>query len=68
MVLLIDNYDSFSYNLVQYIGELSDGSIKVVRNDKISIEQIREVGPHRSPAPCVRTVQQPQIRNQQERA
>ncbi|MBR3173840.1 MAG: aminodeoxychorismate/anthranilate synthase component II [Eubacterium sp.] len=45
MVLLIDNYDSFSYNLVQYIGELSDGSIKVVRNDKISIEQIREVHP-----------------------
>ena len=38
MILLIDNYDSFSYNLVQLIGELTDGNIKVVRNDEITIE------------------------------
>lgn len=45
MVLLIDNYDSFSYNLVQLIGELTDGNIKVVRNDKITIDEIRKMNP-----------------------
>lgn len=45
MILLIDNYDSFSYNLVQYIGELADGDIKVVRNDEVSIDDIRTMNP-----------------------
>ena len=45
MVLLIDNYDSFSYNLVQLIGELTDGNIKVVRNDEITIDEIRKMNP-----------------------
>ena len=45
MVLLIDNYDSFSYNLVQLIGELTDGNIKVVRNDDITIDEIRKMNP-----------------------
>ena len=42
MILLIDNYDSFSYNLVQLIGELTDGNIKVVRNDEITIDEIKK--------------------------
>ena len=42
MILLIDNYDSFTYNLYQYIGEIY-GDIKVVRNDEISIEEIRKM-------------------------
>jgi len=53
MILLIDNYDSFSYNLYQYIGEI-DSNIKVVRNDEMSVEQIRQVKPDRiilSPGP-----------------
>lgn len=45
MVLLIDNYDSFSYNLVQYVGELSGGNIKVVRNDEYTIDEIRKLNP-----------------------
>lgn len=45
MVLLIDNYDSFSYNLVQLIGELTDGNIKVVRNDEVTIDEIRKMNP-----------------------
>ena len=45
MVLLIDNYDSFSYNLVQLIGELTDGNIKVVRNDDITIDDKRKMTP-----------------------
>lgn len=45
MVLLIDNYDSFSYNLVQLIGGLTDGNIKVVRNDEITIDEIRKMNP-----------------------
>ena len=45
MVLLIDNYDNFSYNLVQLIGELTDGNIKVVRNDEITIDEIRKMNP-----------------------
>lgn len=45
MVLLIDNYDSFSYNLVQLIGELTDGNIKVARNDEITIDEIRKMNP-----------------------
>lgn len=44
MVLLIDNYDSFTYNLVQLIGETTD-DIQVVRNDKITLEEIRKLNP-----------------------
>ena len=54
MILLIDNYDSFTYNLYQYISELG-GSVKVVRNDKISLEDIEEMSPEKiiiSPGPC----------------
>lgn len=45
MVLLIDNYDSFSYNLVQLVGELSEGNVKVVRNDEYSVDEIRKLHP-----------------------
>ncbi|MBT8044321.1 MAG: aminodeoxychorismate/anthranilate synthase component II [Verrucomicrobiae bacterium] len=54
MLLVIDNYDSFTYNLVQYFGELGT-KMKVVRNDAMSIEEIRELSPDRiciSPGPC----------------
>ncbi len=53
MVLMIDNYDSFTYNLVQYLGELG-ADIKVFRNDKISVERIRRLKPEKiviSPGP-----------------
>ncbi|MGG1878687.1 aminodeoxychorismate/anthranilate synthase component II [Paenibacillus cisolokensis] len=54
MILVIDNYDSFTYNLVQYLGELGE-EIKVCRNDEIDIEGIRELSPDHiliSPGPC----------------
>ncbi|MDT7041339.1 aminodeoxychorismate/anthranilate synthase component II [Candidatus Nitronereus thalassa] len=54
MLLMIDNYDSFTYNLVQYFGELG-ADIHVYRNDKISIEEIERLNPERiviSPGPC----------------
>ncbi len=44
MILLIDNYDSFSYNLYQYLGELG-GEIKVIRNDEMSINEIKKMKP-----------------------
>ena len=44
MILLIDNYDSFSYNLYQLIGEVNS-DIKVVRNDKITVEEISDLNP-----------------------
>jgi anthranilate synthase/aminodeoxychorismate synthase-like glutamine amidotransferase len=44
MILMIDNYDSFTYNLVQYLGELG-GRLKVFRNDKITIDEIRVLKP-----------------------
>ncbi len=53
MILMIDNYDSFTYNLVQYLGELGQ-DLKVVRNDEISIAQIKKFKPSRiviSPGP-----------------
>lgn len=53
MVLMIDNYDSFTYNLVQYLGTLGQ-EIKVFRNDKISIDKIKRLKPRRiviSPGP-----------------
>jgi anthranilate synthase/aminodeoxychorismate synthase-like glutamine amidotransferase len=53
-VLVIDNYDSFTYNLVQYLGELG-AEIEVVRNDKATVEELLERGADRlvvSPGPC----------------
>ena len=53
MILLIDNYDSFTYNLYQYMGTFTQ-DIKVVRNDKITIKDIRELRPKKivlSPGP-----------------
>lgn len=53
MLLMIDNYDSFTYNLVQYLGELGQ-NIRVFRNDKITISQIEKLKPERiviSPGP-----------------
>jgi anthranilate synthase component II len=44
MILLIDNYDSFTFNLYQYLGELGQ-EVTVVRNDKISVEEIEEMNP-----------------------
>ena len=54
MLLVIDNYDSFTYNLVQYLGELGV-EMKVSRNDEITLDQIRALKPERlliSPGPC----------------
>jgi para-aminobenzoate synthetase component 2 len=54
MLLVIDNYDSFTYNLVQYLGELGE-DVQVYRNDKITMDQIEELRPSRiviSPGPC----------------
>jgi len=54
MLLMIDNYDSFTYNLVQYFGELGE-DVRVVRNDEITLEGIAELKPRRlvlSPGPC----------------
>ncbi len=55
MLLVIDNYDSFTYNLVQYFGELGVGEMAVKRNDQIRIEEIEAMAPSRiciSPGPC----------------
>jgi anthranilate synthase/aminodeoxychorismate synthase-like glutamine amidotransferase len=60
MILVIDNYDSFTYNLVQYLGELGAGlpiarEIEVARNDRITIEEIERLAPKGivlSPGPC----------------
>jgi anthranilate synthase component 2 len=54
MLLMIDNYDSFTYNLVQYFGELG-ADVRVFRNDQITVEQIELLKPERivvSPGPC----------------
>ena len=54
MLLMIDNYDSFTYNLVQYFGELGQ-SVKVIRNDDLSVNEIEALKPERiviSPGPC----------------
>lgn len=54
MLLVIDNYDSFTYNLVQTLGALG-ADMKVVRNDVMSLEQLADIGPDRllvSPGPC----------------
>jgi anthranilate synthase component 2 len=54
MLLMIDNYDSFTYNLVQYLGELG-ADVRVYRNDAITLDQIAELHPEQiviSPGPC----------------
>ena len=54
MLLMIDNYDSFTYNLVQYLGELGE-EVVVHRNDEITLEQVAQMDPARivvSPGPC----------------
>ncbi len=54
MLLMIDNYDSFTYNLVQYFGELGE-EVRVARNDQITLEEIAALNPDRicvSPGPC----------------
>jgi anthranilate synthase component II len=54
MLLMIDNYDSFTYNLVQYFGELGE-DVRVFRNDEITLAQIEQLAPDRiciSPGPC----------------
>ncbi|MFT0178868.1 MULTISPECIES: aminodeoxychorismate/anthranilate synthase component II [Pseudomonas] len=54
MLLMLDNYDSFTYNLVQYLGELG-AEVKVVRNDELPVEALEDLAPERivvSPGPC----------------
>jgi anthranilate synthase component 2 len=48
MILVIDNYDSFTYNLVQYLGELG-AEVKVVRNDQITVAQVEALRPEKHP-------------------
>lgn len=57
MLLMLDNYDSFTYNIVQYFGELGQ-DVHTVRNDEITIEEIEKLNPERiylSPGPCTPT-------------
>jgi len=54
MILMIDNYDSFTYNIVQYLSELG-AEVEVYRNDEITVDAIRSLGPEKiiiSPGPC----------------
>ncbi len=54
MILMIDNYDSFTYNIVQYLGELG-ATVEVHRNDEITLDQIEQLNPEKiviSPGPC----------------
>src|SRR3546814_12914925 len=54
MLLMLDNYDSFTYNLVQYFGELGE-DVRVARNDQITLDEIAALNPDRicvSPGPC----------------
>ena len=65
MLLVVDNYDSFTYNLVQYLGELAEAfpiasDIQVYRNDQISVDQIQQLQPNAvviSPGPGVPRMQ-----------
>jgi para-aminobenzoate synthetase component 2 len=57
MILVIDNYDSFTYNLVQYLGELG-ADVDVRRNDKMALDEVGELAPEKivvSPGPCTPT-------------
>jgi anthranilate synthase component 2 len=54
MVFVLDNYDSFTYNLVQYLGELG-AEVEVHRNDELTVEEVEALHPDRillSPGPC----------------
>jgi len=54
MILVVDNYDSFTWNLVQYLGKLG-ADVKVMRNDEATVSEIRSMGPEKiviSPGPC----------------
>ena len=54
MIFVLDNYDSFTYNLVQYIGELGE-EVKVCRNDQVTVSEVESMGPEKivvSPGPC----------------
>ena len=54
MIVVIDNYDSFTYNLVQYLGEMT-GDVRVFRNDEVSVDDVRAAEPRAvviSPGPC----------------
>jgi anthranilate synthase component 2 len=54
MLLMIDNYDSFTYNVVHYLGELN-ADVRVVRNDELTVEQVQALNPEKiviSPGPC----------------
>ena len=60
MILLIDNYDSFSYNLFQLVGTINE-DIKVIRNDEMSVDEIRSLAPSHiilSPGPKDRRTQE----------
>ncbi len=56
MILLIDNYDSFTYNIVQRLGEINpELDVRTYRNDELSVQDIRDLNPERiilSPGPC----------------
>ena len=57
MLLMIDNYDSFTYNLVQYLGELG-ADVRTIRNDEISVAEVRALAPEQivlSPGPALPT-------------
>ena len=63
MILMIDNYDSFTYNLVQYMGELG-ADIEVVRNDQITLDDIEKMRPEKlviSPGPCTPQMSSPSM-------
>ena len=54
MIVMIDNYDSFTYNLVQYLGEMGE-DLRVARNDEVTVEQVEDLHPDQliiSPGPC----------------
>jgi len=54
MIFVLDNYDSFTYNLVQYLGELG-AEVEVRRNDQVTVDQVEAMQPERiviSPGPC----------------
>jgi len=58
MLLIIDNYDSFTYNLVQYLGEIGVDDMRVIRNDELSVDEVEKLAPERiviSPGPCTPT-------------
>ena len=63
MIIVIDNYDSFTYNLVHYIGEFEQ-DIKVIRNDEMSVPEIMDNNPSKiviSPGPCTQKKQAYQL-------